>query len=111
MGYRALTDEQWEEVSWLLPEQPIGRPRRRDREVFDAILYVLSTGCRWEELPKSFPPKSTVHYRFKQWSKAGVFEKVFKHLRRHFPKTEVYHLDTTLKPAKKGGLDRLGSVL
>lgn len=107
MGYRRLTDEEWDEVEWLLPHNDRGRPGTRDREILEGILYVLSTGCRWEELPKDFPPKSTVHYRFKVWAKMGVFEKIFKHLRRHFPKTEVYHLDTTAKMAKKGGLGRL----
>lgn len=37
-------------------------------DVFCAILYLLKTGCQWSMLPKDFPPKSTVHYHFKQWS-------------------------------------------
>ena len=28
-----------------------GRPRANEREVLNGILYVLSTGCRWEDLP------------------------------------------------------------
>jgi transposase len=30
------------------------------REVLNAILYVLSTGCQWTALPKDLPPRSTV---------------------------------------------------
>jgi len=28
-----------------------GRPRAHEREVINGIFYVLSTGCRWEDLP------------------------------------------------------------
>jgi len=30
------------------------------REVFDAILYIATTGCQWRMLPNDFPPVSTV---------------------------------------------------
>jgi transposase len=103
MGYSEVTDEVWEDIAWLLPEHTLGRRSTRDREVFNAILYVLWTGCRWDERPKHFPPKSTVHYRFQMWAKAGFFEKVLRRFRRHLPEAEVYHLDCTLKMAKKGG--------
>ena len=103
MEYQPLTDEQWEDIEWLLPIQETGRPRSRDREVFNAILYILTTGCRWSELPRNFPPKSTVHDRFSQWVRYGFFEKCLKRLRHHLPSPEVCHLDASVKAAKKGG--------
>lgn len=103
MGYQRLTDEQWEDICWLVPRQERGRPRTRDRQMLDAILYVLWTGCRWEELPSTFPPRASVHRRFKVWSKAGFFEKVFKRLKKRLPQSEVYHLDASVRVAKKGG--------
>ena len=37
-----------------------GRPRTTYlRDVFDAILYVATTGCQWRMLPNDFPPVST----------------------------------------------------
>ena len=108
MSYKPLTDEQWEDIAWLIPIQETGRPRGRDREIFEAISYVLSTGCRWEELPDRFPPKSTVHKRFQIWSEAGFFEKAFRRLRWSFPPSSVYHLDASAKSAKKGGQNRQG---
>jgi transposase len=110
MAYRPLTDEQWEFVAWLIPEQEMGRPRTRDRAILDAILYVLSTGSRWGDLPSDFPPKSTVHKRFQVWSKSGVFEKLLKRLRKQLPESEVFHLDSALRMAKKGRFKRLGKV-
>jgi putative transposase len=56
-----LTDEQWALVKPMIPIYPGGRPRKTSmRDVFDAILYLLRTGCQWRFLPKDFPPKSTV---------------------------------------------------
>jgi transposase len=31
------------------------------REVLNAIFYVLRGGCAWRNLPKDFPPASTVY--------------------------------------------------
>src|SRR5918994_1533406 len=51
-----------------------GRPREVDlREVLDAILYLLRTGCPWRLLPKSFPPKSTVFGYFRRLWEDGTW--------------------------------------
>lgn len=110
MAYQKLTDQQWEMLEHLVPVQHMGRPRTRNREMLDAILYVLSTGCRWEELPGDFPPKSSVHSRFKQWAQTGFFKQVLRYLRRSLPESTVYHLDSTLKAAKKGRQNRAGQT-
>lgn len=103
MAFLALNDAQWEEISFFLPATSrFGRPRQDDRACLDAILYVLATDCRWCELPEHFPPKSTVHRRFREWTKAGFFKHLFEHLSRHLPESELYHLDSSLKAAKKG---------
>ncbi len=56
------TDAEWALVA--PPIRPVkhgGRPRTVDvREVLNAVLSVLSTGCQWSALPKDLPPKSTV---------------------------------------------------
>jgi putative transposase len=58
-----LTDAQWELLRPLLPPPPGGgRPRTTDmREVLNAILYVLRSGCAWDLLPHDFPPAGTVY--------------------------------------------------
>lgn len=104
MAFQVLTDAQWERVAFFIPEQVMGRPRTRDREIFNAILYVLSTGSRWGELPDSFPPKSTVHKRFQEWAKARFFEKALRELVKDLPESQVYQLDSSLKAAKKGAI-------
>jgi transposase len=66
-----LTDEQWATIQPLIPKQTgPGKPRADDRETLDAILYVLSTGCRWENLEKtdySHHYYTTAWRRLKRW--------------------------------------------
>ena len=52
-----------------------GRPRKPARQVFEAVVYVLRTGCQWKALPKEqFGSASAVHKRFLEWEKAGFFQ-------------------------------------
>ena len=47
-----LTAAQWHYLRRLIPRPAwTGRPRADEREVLNGILYVLHTGCRWEDLP------------------------------------------------------------
>jgi transposase len=46
------------------------------RTVVDAILSLASTGCPWRQLPKEFPPYSTVQGYFYAWSRDGTFERI-----------------------------------
>src|SRR6476660_2238256 len=49
-----LTDAEWALVEPMIPPAKRGgRPRDVNlREVLNAILYVLATGCQWQALPK-----------------------------------------------------------
>ena len=76
-------------------------------KTFNGILYVLSTGCRWSEVPKKYGSKSTVHRLHLKMSKDGIYDKIFEVLL-----TEGYEMnkidlslsfvDTKDIPAKKG---------
>jgi transposase len=76
-----LTDAQWELVAPLLPcerqDGRAGRPRRyRNREVVNAILYLVRTGCQWRNLPHDFPPYGSVLRYFRRWRDDGTLERV-----------------------------------
>jgi putative transposase len=44
------------------------------RQVFEGIVYVLRTGCKWKALPKErFGSASSIHGYFIRWMKAGFF--------------------------------------
>lgn len=73
-----LTEAEWASVEPLLPgPSRRGRPRTTLlRAVMDAIQYMAVTGCQWRQLPKDFPPYSTVQGYFYGWSRSGVLEAI-----------------------------------
>ena len=80
-----VTDAEWDLISPLLPEPSgRGRPRTTDlRAVFDAIQYMLASGCQWRLIPDCFPPFSTVQNYYYAWRDSGVFETMMDVLRVH----------------------------
>ncbi len=51
-----MTDEEWAVIAPLIPPPGrMGRPRELDmREVFNAVQFILGTGCQWRAVPKRF---------------------------------------------------------
>ena len=77
-----IPDVLWDKIAPLLPppkrkKKKAGRPRMNDRKAMSAIFYVLRTGCQWNALPRSLGASSTVHDRFQEWRKAGVFKRMW----------------------------------
>ncbi|WP_243669709.1 transposase [Methanoculleus chikugoensis] len=75
MTFREIDDDLWEIVKRHLPPQKphIGRPRRDPRNLFNGILYVLTTGCAWSDVPARYGTKSTVHrYHLELCRRGGV---------------------------------------
>ncbi|MFD6754875.1 IS5 family transposase [Micromonospora gifhornensis] len=79
-----LTDAQWALVEPLLPPPRTGgRPEKHPRrDVVNAILYVVRTGCSWRQLPVDFPPWQTVYWYFIRWEEEHVTERILVALRR-----------------------------
>jgi putative transposase len=93
-----LTDDQWALIEPHLPPEPGGgRPRKTDeRDVLDAILYILRTGCQWRYLPSDFPPKSTAWRYFDRWRRDGTLDRIHDALRRKVRAAEKpYHPRTS----------------
>jgi transposase len=83
---RLISDELWALVEPLIPPRPpavhgrIGRPRTSDREVFEGIAFVLSTGIGWTRLPTELGYGSgwTCWRRMREWAEAGVFDRLHR---------------------------------
>jgi transposase len=77
-----LTDAEWALTESLMPlRRKTGRPRTTDmRDVFDAILYIATTGCQWRMLPNDFPPVSTVRGYFYRWRNDGLLDEMNRKL-------------------------------
>jgi putative transposase len=73
-----LTDGEWALLRPLVPPRSrVGRLRERDlRVVTNAILHMASTGCPWRQLPKDFPPYSTVQGYFYAWSRSRLLASI-----------------------------------
>lgn len=83
-----LTDEQWAVLeSLILVVKPGGRPAKHSRrQIVNAILYTLRTGCQWRMLPRDYPPWHTVYDYFWQWRNSGLWEQVNTALREQVRK-------------------------
>lgn len=108
-----LTDEEWALVAPLIPPAKRGgRPRSVDlREIVNALLYVLSTGCQWTALPKDLPPKSSAWDYLDLWSWDGTLERIHRALymaaraaagRKPSPSAAIIDSQSA-KGAQKGG--------
>lgn len=79
-----LTDEQWTLIADLFasprPGRQGGRPRVDPRRCLEGILWVLRTGARWKDLPKSFPSYVTCWRRLAEWTATGLWEKAWRRL-------------------------------
>ena len=77
-----LTDAQWLLIEPMLPPpNRMGRPRTPLRQVVNAILYLIKSGCPWRLLPKNFPPWKTVHHYFWHWSRGSILSGLNDRLR------------------------------
>lgn len=78
-----LTNEQYELIQPLIPPAHQGGRHRsvNMREVINATLYLLRTGCSWRQLPHDFPPWGTVHYYYRRFRLDGTWETIHDRLR------------------------------
>src|SRR5512135_1793334 len=93
-----VTDAQWDLIEPHLPPEPGGgRPRKtKMRDVLDATLYILRTGCQWRYLPGDLPPKSTVWRYFHRWRHDGTLDRIHDLLRKKVRTREKpYHPRTS----------------
>jgi putative transposase len=79
-----LSEEEWELIApFMPPRRRTGRPRGVDlREIVNAILYLLATGCQWRALPKDFSPASTVQNYFYAWRDTRLWVRINRALVR-----------------------------
>jgi transposase len=108
-----LTDDEWAHIAPLIPPAKSGGNKRSVdvREVMNAIMYILSTGCQWRAIPKDLPPRSTVHNYFIWWQCDGVLDRIHdalyvecrKKAERDAGPTAAIIDSQSVKSAEKGG--------
>jgi len=58
--------------------RPVQYPRR---EIVNAIVYLLRTGCSWRQLPHDLPPWLLVYLYFRAWRRDGTWDRIHDRLR------------------------------
>lgn len=78
-----VSDEEWAFAAPYLILFPLDAGQRRHdlREVFNALRYLVRSGCPWRMLPNDLPPWSRVYQQTQRWIKAGCFEAMVHDLR------------------------------
>ena len=75
-----LTDKRWQVIEKIINTQE--RKRKHSlRNIMNAILYLLKTGCLWRMIPKDFAPWQSVYYYFSKWKNEGIIEELLDKLR------------------------------
>jgi len=79
-----LTDIQWAILEPLIPPPAQEAPNLTytRREIVNAILYVLRSGCPWRLLPHDLPAWGTVYWYFGRWRREGLWDQVLQALRK-----------------------------
>ncbi len=77
-SYR-ISDALWERIKPLLsPDSSTSDgPEIDNREVMEAILYILHTGCKCKELPSSMGVPEIVCNRLREWRDTGLFQRMW----------------------------------
>lgn len=73
-----LTDAQWEMIKDYFPAG--NKSKYNKRELVNAVLYLVKTGCQWRNLPKDFPNWKAVSMFYYRAQQKGIWEKVLKML-------------------------------
>lgn len=76
-----VDDELWSIIQGILDELDApartGRPRTRQREALNGIIYQMRSGVQWNQLPERFGDDSSVHRTMQRWIAKGVFERIW----------------------------------
>ena len=73
MHRHEVDDRQWEAIKGLFPRHVgRGRPRRDDRQMLNAVLWILHSGAAWRDLPERYGPWQSAYWRFSRWRANGT---------------------------------------
>lgn len=91
-----LTKAQEEVIKPLLPAPKLtGRPGLNPLTVFNAILWILSSGAAWRDLPTHFGNWNSIYHKFRKWCAQNVFEDILKVLVADTEKYLLVEIDST----------------
>jgi transposase len=76
-----LSDAQYDQIKGFLPKNGHRGGQWKDhRLMIDGILWALSDGGRWRNVPERFGPWQSVYDRFRNWTRKGLWDRILRHL-------------------------------
>ncbi len=96
MRRHEITDRQWTAIAPLLSGKATdcGVTAKDNRLFFNAVVWMMRTGCPWADLPERFGKSNSVCRRFRRMAQKGVWENVLEALKA--PELEWVMLDSTV---------------
>ncbi|WP_262313476.1 IS5 family transposase [Acidiphilium sp. AL] len=76
---QAAAEERAEADDTAVPDTglPQGdKPEPGKRMIMNAILFMLTTGCQWRQIPREFAPFTTIQSYFYRFSRDGTLERI-----------------------------------
>jgi transposase len=75
-----LSNTQWQFIKKSIHIED--RKRKYDlRKIWNAINYLVKTGCQWRMIPSSFPKWQLVYYYYSKWASLDMFDLLLEKLR------------------------------
>ena len=102
-----LSEEQFEKIKPLLPDDVRGVPRVDDRRVLSGIIHVIKRGLHWSDCPAEYGPAKTIYNRYARWGEKGVFAHIFAALVAEAGTPDSLSIDSThIKVHRTAGCGR-----
>jgi len=91
-----LTKAQREIIEQLLPApKSTGPPGLNPLTVFNAILWILSSGAAWRDLPPQFCNWNSIYHKFRLWCADDVFDNILQVLASDTEKYLLVEINST----------------
>ena len=75
-----LTEGQWSYINKVFFENDCRHRKYSLRSIFEAVLYLLVSGCQWRMLPHDLPKWQTVYWYFHKWRTDGYLSHCIERL-------------------------------
>ena len=76
-----LTDQEWKQTEHLFQPENTGkrgRPRRDNRTMLNAVVWIARSGAPWRDLPERYGPWESAYSRFRKWIDDGILDNIFR---------------------------------